>query len=94
MNIIDKKTLLNIIYNDLGITKDDLRAIIINEFKGEARRVCSRQIQKKINPCVYPKDLIDKEVKNILNEWNFRDRIIESISRTLRNTLEISIKKN
>lgn len=93
MNIIDKKTLLNIIYNDLEITKDDLWAIIMNEFGKEARQICRRQFQK-LNPDCYTKNLIEQEVKNTMRERNLRDKVIEAISKNIRNSLEIKIREN
>ena len=29
-----------------------------------------------------------------MREWNLRDKVIEAISKNIRNSLEISIKKN
>lgn len=91
MNIINKKTLSNIIHNDLGITKDELKSIILDEFRKTVRGTCLRELNK-MDPKSSIPHYLNVEIKNILNEWSFRDRVLDTITRSIRDHLEVKIK--
>jgi len=77
----------NIMYNELGITKEDIR-----EWTKEAVIKTVGQYLESFNISDYIQRLIDYRIENELFKGNAYDRIIHYIADDLTDKLEIKVK--
>lgn len=76
MNNIDFKDIRNYIHNDLKITKEDIRTLILNEI----HTIINREVEKALNDKEYLKRCIQDEIiKQIYRDYN-KDRSVFTIS--------------
>lgn len=76
MNNINFKDIRNYIHNDLNITKEDIRTLILNEI----HTIINREVEKALNDKVYLKRCIQDEiVKQIYRDYN-KERSVFTIS--------------
>lgn len=76
MNNINFKDIRNYIHNDLNITKEDIRTLILNEI----HTIINREVEKALNDKEYLKRCIQDEiVKQIYRDYN-KERSVFTIS--------------
>ena len=76
MNNINFKDIRNYIHNDLNITKEDIRTLILNEI----HTIINREVEKALNDKEYLKRCIQDEiVKQIYSDYN-KERSVFTIS--------------